>query len=56
MVNVETGPEDTTQLRDYLAILRVRKWTILSVAAIGIVGALVYSFRQTPVYASAALV
>ena len=39
-------------LRDYLAILRVRKWKIAAIVAITTAVALVYSWRQTPVYTS----
>jgi non-specific protein-tyrosine kinase len=37
-------------LRDYLAVLKRRKWTILAVALLVIIAALGYSFGQTPLY------
>lgn len=40
------------ELRDYLSILRTRKWTIIAIVVTTIAVALAYSFRQTPVYTS----
>jgi capsular exopolysaccharide synthesis family protein len=39
-------------LREYLAILRYRKWTILLTTALVVASALFFSLRQTPVYES----
>jgi capsular exopolysaccharide synthesis family protein len=41
-------------LRDYVSILGARKWAIAAMAAITTAVALLYSFRQTPVYTSSA--
>jgi capsular exopolysaccharide synthesis family protein len=40
------------QLRDYLTILRVRKWWIVLAVVLVVGSALAYSYRQTPVYVS----
>jgi capsular exopolysaccharide synthesis family protein len=44
------------QLREYLTILRVRKWWIALAVALVVGSALAYSLRQTPVYVSEAQV
>lgn len=49
--------QDPTQpaapdLREYLAILRYRKWTILLVTVLVVASALFFSFQQTPTYES----
>lgn len=49
-------PEDTIDLREYLAILRTRRWTILIVATVVIGGALAFSLSQTPLYTAKAKV
>ncbi|HYP24527.1 MAG TPA: polysaccharide biosynthesis tyrosine autokinase [Actinomycetota bacterium] len=41
---------ETFELREYLAVLRTRKWTVLLVTALVVAGALLLSFRQTPQY------
>lgn len=41
-----------TDLREFLATLRVRKWTILLAAGIVVAAVLTFSFRQTPTYIS----
>jgi succinoglycan biosynthesis transport protein ExoP len=52
---ITAAPEDNrVQLREYLGILRMRKWTILLVALLVVGGAVFYSLRQTPVYRSEA--
>lgn len=38
------------ELRDYLAVLRRRKWSILVVTMLILTFSLVFSFRQTPLY------
>jgi capsular exopolysaccharide synthesis family protein len=49
----EKTPDDSTPvLREYLSLLRVRKWVILAVAALVLAGALGMSARQTPIYES----
>ncbi len=49
-----TAPEP--ELREYLLVLRRRKWAVLGIAAVTLAAALVVSFRQTPIYASTARV
>jgi succinoglycan biosynthesis transport protein ExoP len=49
----ETGYLD---LRGYLNVLRRHKWTILLVTGAAVLAALIFSFRQTPIYASTAKV
>ncbi|MGH2679033.1 MAG: polysaccharide biosynthesis tyrosine autokinase [Actinomycetota bacterium] len=39
-------------LREYLAILRYRKWTILFITTLVVASALFFSYRQTPIYES----
>jgi non-specific protein-tyrosine kinase len=46
------SPEDQFQLREYLGILRFRKWSLLIVTGIVLAAGLFMSFRQTPVYRS----
>ena len=41
-------------LREYLSVVRYRKWTILVVTAFTVAVALTLSIRQTPIYASTA--
>jgi succinoglycan biosynthesis transport protein ExoP len=43
-------------LREYLGVLRLRKWTILFVAAVVTAAAVFFSSQQTPIYASEAKV
>lgn len=42
------------ELRDYLALLWRRKWIIAAMTVVAVGAALVYSFRQVPIYASSA--
>lgn len=46
--------EETIDLREYIAILRARKWTIILSAVIVIVAALAFSLQQTPLYTAQA--
>jgi succinoglycan biosynthesis transport protein ExoP len=46
--------EPRVQLREYLAILWVRKWPIILVTLVVVGAAMVFSARQTPLYASEA--
>lgn len=50
----QNQPEQYTpvDLREYLGVIRARKWTILLVAVLVLALALAYSFRQSPVYRS----
>jgi capsular exopolysaccharide synthesis family protein len=41
---------ETFELREYLAVLRSRKWTVLIVTALVVAAALLLSVRQTPQY------
>jgi capsular exopolysaccharide synthesis family protein len=43
-------------IRDYLRVLRQRKWTILVATALVVAGAVAYSMQQTPLYQSQAQV
>ena len=45
-------PERALDLREYLSVLRARKWSILVVAALVVASTLFFSFRQTPLYRS----
>ena len=48
--------EETIDLREYIAILRARKWSILLVTALVIGATLGFSFSQTPLYTAKAKV
>ena len=57
MSQIEQPPEDTAvPLREYLAILRLRKWSIIGITALVVASAMFFSFQQTPVYESTAKV
>jgi tyrosine-protein kinase len=49
-------PEGSPPLREYIGMLRRRKWWVLSVCAAVVTTALLVSLRQTPIYASEAQV
>jgi succinoglycan biosynthesis transport protein ExoP len=48
--------ERPPSLRDYLTIIRFRKWSMLTVMGMVLAAALIYSYRQTPLYESDATV
>ncbi len=48
----ETSQSPVADLREYIGILRYRKWTIAVVIALVMGSALAFSFRQTPIYVS----
>ena len=48
--------EEPVQLREYLAVLRYRKWTIILITALVVASALGFSFLQTPQYEAEAKV
>jgi succinoglycan biosynthesis transport protein ExoP len=48
--------EEPVQLREYLAVLRYRKWSIIMVTALVVASALGFSFLQTPQYEAEAKV
>ncbi len=48
--------EDTVWLGEYLSVLRRRKWSILIVTLLAVLGALLYGRQQTPIYESNARV
>jgi succinoglycan biosynthesis transport protein ExoP len=48
--------EQPIDIREYLAVLRARKWTVIVVAGVVTLLALAYSFRQTPIYGAEARV
>jgi tyrosine-protein kinase len=51
------GPEpEASGLREYLAILRLRKWSVTIVTALVVTSAFVFSVLQTPLYVSEAQV
>jgi capsular exopolysaccharide synthesis family protein len=51
-VQQEPAQPAAPDLRDYFAILRYRKWTILLITALVVGSALYFSDRQTPIYES----
>lgn len=48
--------DQPVELRQYLAIIKSRKWAILAVTAVILSGTLAYSYRQTPRYSTEARV
>jgi polysaccharide biosynthesis transport protein len=54
--NDKLPQEDRGQLREYLAILGLRKWSIILVTLLVVGGAMLFSVRQTPMYTSEARV
>jgi succinoglycan biosynthesis transport protein ExoP len=48
--------EPGAPLREYLAVLRFRKWSILGITFLVVASALFFSLRQTPIYESEAKV
>lgn len=48
----QTPAADFTDIGEYIAILRNRKWTVILVTLLVVAGALAFSFRQTPIYES----
>ncbi|HYF12225.1 MAG TPA: polysaccharide biosynthesis tyrosine autokinase [Actinomycetota bacterium] len=48
----DPSPHAPVQLREYLAILRARRWTVLITASITVFAAMFVSLRMTPMYAS----
>ena len=52
--DIDPRQNEAWNLRDYLAVLRLRKWSILVLTTLVVAGALVVSFQMTPIYASTA--
>ncbi|HEX7168296.1 MAG TPA: polysaccharide biosynthesis tyrosine autokinase [Acidimicrobiales bacterium] len=50
----QVEPTDELELRDYLRVLRRRKWTVLLTVVLVVAAALAVSFVQTPVYRASA--
>jgi tyrosine-protein kinase len=51
MALVESAPGDAAEdLHHYVEVLRARKWVILSIAALVLLLAVIFSYRQTPMY------
>jgi non-specific protein-tyrosine kinase len=46
--------EETIDLREYIAIVRTRKWTIILTAALVVIATLAFSLQQTPLYTAEA--
>src|SRR4051794_38468302 len=54
---VNPPPQDQPlDLRQYLTILRIRKWTVIVVTAVVFFAVMAYSLRMTPMYTSTAKV
>src|SRR5687768_3454324 len=50
---MQASPQMSTEtlgLREYLAVIRMRKWTILLISLLVVGSALFFSYRQTPLY------
>jgi capsular exopolysaccharide synthesis family protein len=52
----QTRVDETLDLREYLAVLRARRWSILLVTFLVVGAALTFSFFQTPLYTAQARV
>ena len=50
-MNQET--EKTTDLRDYLRVIRKRKWTIITCVAVIVISVAIHAFTATPTYEAA---
>jgi capsular exopolysaccharide synthesis family protein len=48
--------EQPLDLRQYLSVLRIRKWTVIATTAVVLFAVMAYSLRQTPMYTSTAKV
>ncbi len=48
--------EEPFRLREYFGVLRVRKWSIIAITLLAVLGALFYASRQTPTFQSTARV
>ena len=51
-LQMEAGSAPRTDLREYIGVLRFRKWTIGIITVIVVGSALGFSLRQTPIYVS----
>jgi capsular exopolysaccharide synthesis family protein len=51
-LQTEAGSDPGSDLREYIDVLRFRKWTVVIVTAIVVGSALGFSLRQTPIYVS----
>lgn len=47
---MDTQPESYVDIRQYLSILRTRKWTLVLLTVAGLIASLFMSSRQTPIY------
>jgi capsular exopolysaccharide synthesis family protein len=47
---VQVDPVHGSNLREYLALLRTRKWTIILIATLVVTSTFYFSYRQTPLY------
>ena len=54
--NDALAPEDTFRLREYLSVLRLRKWSIIILTLVALLSALAYASVQTRIYKSDARV
>src|SRR5207248_6046559 len=48
--------EESLRLREYLGVIRRRKWSIAVITLLALMGALLYAKRATPIYESSASV
>jgi tyrosine-protein kinase len=51
---LETSNQGAFPIREYLTVLRVRKWSIISIALVSLLISLAYTYTQTPMYTSSA--
>jgi succinoglycan biosynthesis transport protein ExoP len=54
--NESLPPEDTFRLREYLGVLRLRKWSVIVIAMLALLASLGYASIQTPIYTATAKV
>ena len=47
---IDQNEEETIDLRDYLRVIRKRKWTIITCVAVIVITVAIHSFTATPIY------
>jgi len=47
---MDQGIEETRDLRDYLCVIRKRKWTIITCVAVIVITVAIHAFTATPIY------
>jgi succinoglycan biosynthesis transport protein ExoP len=50
---IDQNEEETIELRDYLRVIRKRKWTIITCVAVIVISVAIHSFTAIPIYEAA---